>query len=454
VAAVLLHIYPIVLPQLLSDDFRIIAGSLTWRAAWNNLWVPHNEHVMPLGRLSTALLVQLAGTLPNLPILAALQGPVALLLAMLLLYVFVKRELGHSVYGLMALVIFGVSSVYHQAVFWFAASFALLMFDTFLLALLAAQAWRQRRVRWGLAGALLGCALAPAWFAGGVLAGPLCSIYLLASQANRKGFLAALVPLLGTALFLAVSLPRTHEHIMYLEHYGDQTALEAFDPLVGLQYTARSLVDNLFLGAFGISHVSCPVVLVPVVLFAIVIGLFRWWQPVQKRTLLYLGIGLILLSYWLIYSARSGWDYDRVGMNGSVWLRYHLLPQMGLALLICGGLPPRIGSRLLPDGLSADQARALSWLIGILFVMQLPRGLLSSVRHDPSQHEVLQQIEAMDLRCRLQRVSAEAAIDVLEPLRVPLGDDADNGWALLRGSPEPQDLSFDEARRRLTERSN
>jgi len=74
------------------------------------------------------------------------------------------------------------------------------------------------------------------------------NISLVAAGVAFYGFLA-LVPLLGSALFLAVSLPRTAAYIMHLPHYDEKTALQAFHPLRGLQYTFWSVVENLLLGA-------------------------------------------------------------------------------------------------------------------------------------------------------------------------------------------------------------
>ena len=70
---------------------------------------------------------------------------------------------------------------------------------------------------------MLWCLLAPGWFASGVLAGPLCCLYLLWPQrpdeAGGRTGRWALTPLLGTLLFLAVSLPRTAAIINTLPHY-------------------------------------------------------------------------------------------------------------------------------------------------------------------------------------------------------------------------------------------
>ena len=76
-AAFALYAYPTSRPLLMVDDFQILLRSWTWRLTWENLWQPSNEHTMPLGRLSTWALVQIAGKPTAVPLAAALQGPLA-----------------------------------------------------------------------------------------------------------------------------------------------------------------------------------------------------------------------------------------------------------------------------------------------------------------------------------------------------------------------------------------
>src|SRR4051812_46493527 len=128
-AAMVLQALPLARPQLFVDDFQILLKSWTWTSTCDNLWVPSNEHTMPLGRLSSWLLVQLAGRLTALPLATRLHGLLALLLALPLLYTFLRRELGHPFYGLVGMILFGVTTVYEQAIAWFAASFAVLALD-------------------------------------------------------------------------------------------------------------------------------------------------------------------------------------------------------------------------------------------------------------------------------------------------------------------------------------
>jgi hypothetical protein len=421
---------------------------------------------MPLGRLTAWGLIQLAGRQTALPAVLGLQGPAAVVVGMLLLYAFVSRELRHPFYGLVAMALFGVSSVYQQAVFWFSASFSVLALDTALLALLAAQAWRQSGRPAYLVLSGLGAALAPAWFAIGILAGPLCTLYLLGPgkcSTRRTGALpstllrlAAFMPVVGSIAFLAVSLPRTAEHILHLPHYDGKTAVEAFHPAVGLLSTCRSIVDNLLLGAFGIStplEVVCPLPLVFVVLALLVLAGVWWWRGTPHRRLLLLGLGCVLCSYLLVYSARSdGWSYER---QLHTWSRYHLFPQLGLALFLCGGLPRWEGTRLRLDPagrLSWRQAGFVGLLLGVVLLTQLPRGLIGAHKwHVPGQMAVLERIEGIDARCRRYRIDRDTARAALGELDVPGCDQRENGWQLLWGSADPLPMDAAEARRLLRE---
>jgi hypothetical protein len=461
VAVLLLYVRSWAAPVVFADDFPILAQSRTWERTRAGLWLPQNEHAMPLGRLFSFALECLAGRLPALPFVLSWVGPLALLAGLGLVYLFVRRELGHPFYGLLAVVLFGVTTVYHQAIWWFAASFAVLSLDTMLLGLLAAQRWRQTGRAVYLDLTVLACLLAPGWFAIGVLAGPLCFLYLLPrsreSGSDRSTRHWSIAPLLGTALFLVLSLPRTAEAILHLKHYDGRTAVEAFQPLVGLKYTLRSVVDNLLLGVIGIAGVALSLwCVVPVLVGLLAVGVW-WWRQAPERRLLLLGLGLIGGSYLLVYSARAAWSYAR--MTEPAFSRYHLLSQLGLVLFFCGGLPGRAGRWFTlhaEDVLTVGQRRLIHGLILGCFVVNLPRGLIcgsptgweffSGVH---KQLAVLRRIEAMDARCRTHHIAAAEARQVLGRLDVPWSLDALDGWELLIGSDDPRPLPAEEVKRFL-----
>lgn len=435
-AAVALRGYSLARPMLLFDDFQMLARGMTWEATRASLGEPFNEHVMPPGRLTTWALVQLAARPTNLPFAAALQGPIVLVVGMLLLGHFVRVELGHPFYGVVAMALFGVSSIYHQAATWYAATFSFLALDTTLLALLAAQAWRQRGQIHSLLGCVLASAFAPSWSAVGVLAGPLCCLYLLGTRR-----LAFLTPLLGTATFLLLLVPRAAERILHTEHYRGSTAVEAFDLGVGIAATRRAVVESLLPGVVGIGGISFPTVLLPEAWAVVLVLTVWWWRRSIARRLVVLGVAFILCNYVMTYSARARWIELGERMNTPTWNRYHLFAQLGLVLILGGGMQHGEGRwwRLDPSGgLTTRQAKGLCWLIGVLFVAQLPHALISSAHHDPDQAAVLRQIEEMDAHCREYQISADAARSVLPPLEIPLCPASENGWNFLRGSDTPR----------------
>jgi hypothetical protein len=432
---------------------------------------------MPLGRLLTFGLVSLAGNCETLPRVAVGFGPVALLAGVLLLYVFLRRELGHPFYALAGAMLFGVSSTYCQAVYWFAASFSVVAMDTLLLGLLAAQRWRQTGRSLWLDAAFLAGLLAPAWFGIGVLAGPLITLYLLApEQDNRKRPAgatesqaqarpaaendwfrrASLGPFFGTLLFLAVALPRSGEGVLHAEHYGSQTAWQAFSPLDGALSTGRSIVDSLLPGLVGATWIRVPVPLV-LTLLPLVAGVaFWWWWRAPCRRLVVLGAGLILAPYLLTYSARAAWPYDGCLMYGPSWARYHLLPQLGLTLMVLGGLPAWEGRRfsLRPDGrLSTGQARFFAVALVLLFLANLPRGTLSYPWDHSRQEQLaaLRLIDETEALCIQHHISAEDARAVLPRLVIPGNEDREHidPWLFLHGSPAPEPHSPEEVRQRL-----
>src|SRR6516162_3541125 len=67
VASFALHARWIARPYLAVDDFQILLRSWTWQRTWDDLWVPANEHAMPVGRLTTWALVRFAGRASAVP---------------------------------------------------------------------------------------------------------------------------------------------------------------------------------------------------------------------------------------------------------------------------------------------------------------------------------------------------------------------------------------------------
>jgi hypothetical protein len=169
-----------------------------------------------------------------------------------------------------------------------------------------------------------------------------------------------------------------------------------------------------------------------------------------------LGLGLVFAGYLLVYSARADWVYEG-HMNRPLWSRYHLLPQLGLALFVSGGLPRWAGSwKLRPDALlTREQLAALLGLVAFLGATQFPRTVWTEWTPDGDvQQTTLRRIDEADALCRRYRIGAATAQAALGWMDIPGGgrspENRLNAWEFVRGSPDPDpSITPDEARRLL-----
>lgn len=439
-ATLVVHGRSLLFPALLLDDFIILRHSLTWPDARARLWVPVNEHCWPLFRLLTWAVAWAADGAAALPLACALSVRLAQLAAVWLVYRFVSRERGHPYYGLATAAVFGVTAAYQEAVYWYAASPAVWAATATLLALLGAQRWTQYRSWWGLVGAASWSAVAPAWYAGGALTGPLCGLYLAA--AGRR--VTAGVPTLGTLAYLVVALAMSGDQLLNADHHDSRSTVQALDPAVGAVSTARSVVDNLALGAVGVAGVTCPPALAAVGFVGAVAGFTWWWRRAPRRDLIALGLAFVVLHYGLVYSARAAWPYDTV-LRG--WSRYSLFPWLGVVLALGGGLrrPADAGESTV---LTHTETRRLLWLVLGLALVNLPRGILGTPTRPAEQPGVLRRVEEVDRACQTAGIPAEAAWRVLEPLPAP-GDEGFDAYLLMWGGAGPADVPDSEVRRQL-----
>src|SRR5438128_7752652 len=104
-----LHAHPLLYPWLFDDDFALLTASWDWPSTRQNLWLPFDDNVWPLERLTSYVVVRSAGRITALPRATSLVGPIALAVAMLLVYLFVRREMSQPFYGLAAAILFVAS---------------------------------------------------------------------------------------------------------------------------------------------------------------------------------------------------------------------------------------------------------------------------------------------------------------------------------------------------------
>ena len=458
-AVVLLYIPWITEPHIRYDDFNFLTKSRTWADTLAHLFQPMNEHVMPLARAGAGVLMQLTPRQSSIPLAAEIQGVLAVVVGMWLLFQFVRRELGHDFYGIVAMTLWGVTTTYYECVTWYSASFFTLALDTMLIGLLAAQAFTRGRGPSRLAVCGVCCALAPAFHSTALLAGMCCALYLVGARfegsqvrpSRLRDAAAVAVPLLGTLAFLAFSLIVSAGEIVHAEHYRGKTIFGAFHPIEGFRNSLRTLADNQIPGAFGIwDKTSVFSWTSALSIVAILIGLaILWWRTAPRRRLLVLGLALILASNFLVYGARADWSYERSVHN---WTRYHLFPHLGLVLFVVGGLPAFEGrwvALAAGGGLSRRQIVALTGLIAVMLACHWPRSRGSHFIVPPEQTSILQRVERVDAYCRAARIDGATAREAIGFLQFPLGYDRDNAWEFLRGSRSPVPMSVETARELL-----
>jgi hypothetical protein len=240
----------------------------------------------------------------------------------------------------------------------------------------------------------------------------------------------------------------TARQIMYAEHYGGKSALDSFYLGKAVENSLRSVVDNLVLGTIGLLplflHIPLPSAVTFTLLVPVLIGAVYWWRLAAHRRLLLVGLGLIFCNYLLIYGARQEWGYERFRH----WGRYQLFPHFGLVLFIVGGLP-RWHGRLVGNTGGPPGWLRRAWVPALLGLVLAHAWYNGIMEYTPRQRQQLEQIDAVDRRCRELRISREQAIEALPPFAVVLSDAGDNGWRFLRGSPDPLPRTKEEVRRLL-----
>ena len=455
-AVVALYAPWIAQPHLRYDDFGFLTTARTWSETRANLFVPMNEHVMPMARFAAGVLVSLTPQQSRLPAHAQIQGVLAVIAGMWLLFAFVRRELGHSFYAVVAMVAWGVTSTYYECVTWYSASFFTLALDLTLAALLAAQTYVRRRRQSALLACALFCMGAVAFHSTAILAGVWCGWYIFLGQRAhspavpwpQRAFAAA-APALGTIAFSAFALLAAGHKVLGASHYRGKTIFAAFDVREGVENTLRTIVDNQVPGAFGLWHkfwvVPFPAVLAICAVLAVTAAL--WWRVAPHRRMLALGLAVLVTSNLIVYGARADWSYERSVHN---WTRYHLFPHLGLVLFVVGGLPYFAGRWfvLTSPRLSRRQTIALGGLIAVALLVHWPRTHRSHFFF-PSQIEILRRVERVDRYCRLAAIDGETARQGLPFVHFPLGYPDDNAWDFLRGSSSPVPASVEAVRRQL-----
>jgi hypothetical protein len=316
------------------DDWEYVASSRTFARAIENLFRPHNVHVVPVWRLVSWLVVAIAGRLERVQEVMAGASYAALAAVMLLAGRLVARETGRVGLALATMVGLGTTALMSTAATWFSASQALGAGFGILAMLWYLQSWRRSGGAWRLALAAAAASLAGGAWTVGHAAGPVGAVYLWA-DGRRRCRRAAPIPLIATALTAVAILwvgGRGIQRESTISFHGRKTA-EAIAPLSGAAHTLQAIPERLILGDLAL--VAEATFWQAVVL---VVGLAVIWAWTRRgggrpSPLECTGAAIVLSSYFLEMTFRGYLPFS--SLRGFIpW--YETIPQIGAALFAAG----------------------------------------------------------------------------------------------------------------------
>jgi hypothetical protein len=206
-----------------------------------------------------------------------------------------------------------------------------------VLALLAVNQYIAKSRRLWLVATIAAIIAAPLFWSGGLVAGFVAGVRLLTDRGTdrpslRRAGRACLLLSLGLAVFIAFLVSR--HGFPGAELRGSILRY----PANAVVNSARAGMEGLLLGNLGIdAPLPLPATAsVAVILLAVSLAAFRLRKPLLSP-LGWAALTLIVSSYLLIYLFRGnlGWE----ALRPIVW--YHGLAQVGLVLLLTGGLAAR-----------------------------------------------------------------------------------------------------------------
>lgn len=397
-------------PSLYADDIVRVAFTRNLPVS-RTLFLPFNEHMAPLFDLVTRSVWALTdGRLVQAPLAFTIAGLVPLPIALVLLARVIRRQTGSRTSALVATTVLAMTPLAFETAAWFSASTFLWALAGMLLAFDAAG----RRGFGGRSVSAMASAAAPAFSAIGLLAGPLGALRILADPAPdrlRRRWLGAIVPLLGTASYLAVCGVFRYRDVLA------ESVPRNLDLAAGLSAVARAPIGVLLPALVGLPRDDDPRPLTAIDLFlfaaAMAAALYWAWRNRQSRPLILGGLFLIVGGYTAIYAVRAT-------LPGGVLLhvqRYHLFPLCGLTLLLAAALAPIL--RRLDDRSGPRFSMLLAVALAAFLLIVHGREFRAKARFydfpdQPRTHAALDRLEAL---ARREGITRDQALAVLEPIR-------------------------------------
>jgi hypothetical protein len=383
------------------DDFAYVGASRTFARAVDNLFMPHNAHIVPAWRLVTWGFVAFAGTIAKLPFVLGIATFAVVPMVMLTVGVLVGRETRRPTVGLVAMAFAGITSVLKSPATWYSAGQTLWAGLGILLTLLALQSWRRSGGWWRLALAAVFAIVAGGFWTIGHAAGIAGAAYLLADGRARARW-AALVPLVATVVAVAVYFGLGAKRIEVEVRFEGKDSDKAMNPFRGASHTLQSVSETLVMGNLGVAAETSPL---QAAILTLSIGGFWLWtfRKGCKPTPLECAGGVIVGVGYLISWTFRGY-YTWVNLRGVVpW--YDAIPHLGAVLFVAGWWSRVWDRESRPLPLSWGGAIGVVILTAALLAVHEPRATHLFIAELPKMTEAealaFPVVELQRLRCVL-----------------------------------------------------
>ena len=395
-------------PSLYADDVVRIE-QLQTTPLRSLLFLPFNEHMAPLFQAVSWITWQIAGrSLARAPLASTVASYVPFWLTLGMLAWVVRRETRSGATALAAVAIFSISWLAIEVVYWYSASsftWALLM--TLVAWAAAGASGSGLRRRFGLPAVAIASALAPAFSAIGLLAGPVAAVRGAIDEGRLSRRCWAIVaPAAGLVAYLLMcGLFRHHDVVASsLQRQAN------FGP--GLAAAARAPMEALVPALFGVPVGRGPALALGLALCAAALTGLAWQarRCEADRPLVIGGLVLVYGGYALAFCARP----DEPGHPAIQTQRYHLFPMLGLVFLLAPTLR-RVFSRLDVQRVHRLWA-VLSLAVALLLSHQAEvRGRGRFFRH-VDQVRTLAALDRLGAVCAELGVTRRQALAALDPI--------------------------------------